>query len=138
MNRNAQNRKRSLLSGLNPSDHDLLQPAIKRPSCKSVNEIQEIECKNSVQEMQKMANVIEANFQDNMKCGLEYVCTCCDQLWYRSSVRKCEANKYPKCSKTLLKACITTATSIDNTKWICSTCDGKLLDCSKANKMRFL
>ena len=54
-----------------------------------------------------------ANFQDNIKCGPEYVCTCCDQLWYRSSVRKCEANKY-------------------------STCDGKLPDRSKANKMRFL
>ena len=63
-------------------------------------------------------------------------------LWYRSSVRKFEANKYPKCSETLLKACITTATSIDNTKWICSTChsnlsNGKLPDCSKANKMGF-
>ena len=47
------------MSGLNPSDHDLLQPAIKRPSCTPVNEIQEIECKNSIQEMQKMAKVIE-------------------------------------------------------------------------------
>lgn len=56
---------------------------------------------------------------------------------------KCEANKYPKCSETLLKACLTTTTSIDNTKWICSTCDsnlsyGKLPDCSKTNKMWFL
>lgn len=24
----------------------------------------------------------------------EYVCTCCDQLWYKSSVVKCNANKY--------------------------------------------
>ena len=89
-----------------------------------------------------MAKVIKA-FQDNIKCGSEYVCTCCYQLWYRSSVRKWEANKYTKCSKTLLKACITTSTSIDNTKWICSTChsnlsDGKLPDCSEANKMGFL
>ena len=59
VNRNAQNRKRSLFSGLNPSDHDLLQPTIKRPSCTPVNEIQEIECKNYIQEMQKMAKVIE-------------------------------------------------------------------------------
>ena len=60
-----------------------------------------------------MANVVKA-FHDNIKCGPEYVCTCCDQLWYRSSVRKYEANKYPKCSETLLKACITTTASIDN------------------------
>ena len=41
-----------------------------------------------------------------------------------------------------LKACITSTTSIDNTKWICSTChsnlsNGKLPVCSKANKMEF-
>jgi len=65
VNRNALNRKRSLMSGLNTSDHDLLQPATKRPSCTPVNEIQEIECKNSIQEMQKMVNVIGA-FHDNI------------------------------------------------------------------------
>ena len=42
-NRNVQNRRRSLMSGLNPSDHDLLQPATNRLSCTPVNEIQEIE-----------------------------------------------------------------------------------------------
>ena len=121
VNRDAHNRKRSLMSGLNPSDHDLLQPATKRPSCTPVNEKQEIECKNSIKEMQKMAKVIEA-FHDIITCGPEYVCTCCDQLWYWSYVRKYEANKYSKCSKALLKAFITTTMSIDNTKWICCTC----------------
>ena len=53
------------MSGLNPSDHDLLQPATKRPSCTPVIEIQEIYCKNSMQEMPKMAKVIEA-FHDNI------------------------------------------------------------------------
>ena len=129
------------MSGLNPSDHDLLQPATKRPSVAPVNEVHECECKDSMQEMQTMAKVIQS-FHDNIKCGPEYVCTCCDQLWYRSSVRKCEANKYPKCSEPFFKACITSTTSIDNTKWICSTChsnlsNGKLPVCSKANKMEF-
>ena len=141
MNKNAQNRKRSLTSGLNPSGHDLLQPATKRRSCTAVNEIHEFECKDSLQEVQAMAKVIQT-FHDKIKCGPEYVCTCCDQLWYRSSVRKCAANKYPKCCKKLLEACITSTTIIDNTKWICSTChsnlsDGKLPVCSKANKMGF-
>ena len=71
------------MCGLNPSDHDLPQPATKSPSCTPVNEIQEFECKNSIQEMQKMAKVIKA-FHDNLKCGPEYECTCCDQLWYQS------------------------------------------------------
>ena len=48
------------MSELNPSDHDLLQPTTKGPSCTPVNEIQGIECKNSIQEMPKMAKVIEA------------------------------------------------------------------------------
>ena len=39
----------------------------------------------------------------------------------RSSVRKCEANKYPKCFETLLEACITAIAIIDDTKLICST-----------------
>ena len=143
VNRNAQNRKRSLMAGLNPSDHDLLQPTTKRPSsCTPVNDIQEIECKNSIQEMQKMAKVIEA-FHDNIKCGPEYVCILAVISYgighLSESVKQ---TQYPKCSETLLKACITTTTSIDNTKWNCSTChsnlsNGKLPDCSKANKMGF-
>ena len=61
----------------------------------------------------KMANVIQS-FHDNIKCGPEYICTCCDQLWYRSSVIKCDANKYTKCTKNLLDACITGKTSVCN------------------------
>ena len=75
MNRNAQNTKRSLMSGLNPSDYDLLQLATK--ICTPVNEILEFECKNFIQEMPKMAKVIKA-FHDNIQCVPEYVCTCCD------------------------------------------------------------
>ena len=30
-------------------------------------------------------------FHNNIKCGPEYICTCCDQLWYRSSVVKCDS-----------------------------------------------
>ena len=89
----------------------------------------------------KMANVIQS-FHDNINCGPEYICTCCDQLWYRSSVTKCDANKCTKCTKNLLDACITSKTSVDKTEWVCSTChsnlsDGKLPVCSKANKMGF-
>ena len=117
LNRHAQNRKRALMSGLNPCGHDLPQPATKRPLCRAVNEIHEFKCQDSTQKMQTMTKVIQT-FHDNIKCGPEYVCTCCDHLWYRSSVRKCEANIYPKCSETLLEACITTTARliIDNTK----------------------
>ena len=114
-----------MMSGLNPSDYDPLQPATKRSSCTAVNEIHEFEFKDSIQEMQSMAKVIQT-FHDNIKCGPEYVCICCEQLWYQSSVRKCEASKYSKCSKMLLEVSITSTSSIDNTKWICSTCHSNL------------
>ena len=58
VNKSARNRKRSLMSGLNPCDHDLLQPATKRPGCIAVNEIYEFECRDS-QEMHTMTKVIQ-------------------------------------------------------------------------------
>ena len=81
-------------------------------------------------------------FHNNIKHGPEYICTCCDQLWYKSSVMKCNANKYKACTQDVLKSCITGLTSVDDTEWICATCDsnlkkGKVPSCSKANKMSF-
>ena len=81
-------------------------------------------------------------FHNNIKCGPEYICTCCDHLWYKSSVVKCDVNKYKVCSQDLFKSCITGLKSVDNTEWICTTCDlnlkkGRLPSCSKANKMSF-
>ena len=43
-------------------------------------------------------------FHKNIKCGPEYICTCCDQLWYKSSVVKCDANKYKACSQDVVNS----------------------------------
>ena len=72
----------------------------------------------------------------------EYVCTCCNQLWYKSSVVKCDVNKYKVCSPEVVESSLTGFKSADDTEWICMTCDsnlkkGKLLSCSKANKISF-
>ena len=83
------------------------------------------------------------SFHNNIACGPEYVCTCCDQLWYKSSVTKYTASKYSnKCPKSLLEECISNTRSVDNSQWICCTwhsnlIEGKLPACSKANKMHF-
>ena len=63
-----------------------------------------------------------AKFHKNISCGPEYICTCCDQLWYRTSVRKCNTSNYTNCQKNLVQSCITGVKSIDNTEWICNTC----------------
>ena len=81
-------------------------------------------------------------FHKNISVGPEYICTCCDQLWYRSSVTNCNAFLYQSCSREILDLCLTGLKSIDNTEWICGTCHsnlkaGKLPTCAKANKMTF-
>jgi len=131
LNKNAQNRKRFQSTQLHTTHHEPLQPARKKQNCTVADGTHEM----------NMTNVIQS-FHDNIKCGPEYICTCCDQLWYRSSVTKCDANKYTKCTKHLLDVCITGKISVDNMEWVCSTChsnlsDGKLPVCSKADKMNF-
>lgn len=94
---------------------------------------------------QKSKNIyfsIVNSFHNSIKRGPEYICTCCDQLWYRSSFVKCDANKYKACSQDVIASCVTGVKSVDNTEWIWSTCDSnlkksKLPSCSKANKMSF-
>jgi hypothetical protein len=81
-------------------------------------------------------------FHDLVKSGPEYICTCCDQLWYRTSVKMCKPSSYNMCPENILKLCLTNVKRFDNIEWICSTChsnlkDGKLLACSKANGMKF-
>ena len=87
LNKNAQKRKRFHSTELHTTDHELLQPPRKKQNSTVADETHEM----------NMANVIQS-FHDSIKCGPEYICTCCDQLWYRSSVTKCDANKYTKCT----------------------------------------
>ena len=81
-------------------------------------------------------------FHQNISVGPEYICTCCDQLWYKSSVTQCNASLYESCSIAILTLCLTGLKNVDNTEWICSTCHsnlkaGNLPTCAKANKMTF-
>ena len=125
INNDVQKRKRDQSRQLQRDELELLETSRKKQSCAVAAESQEI----------KMEKVIQS-FHDSIKCGPKYICSCCDQLWYRSSVTKCD-NEYTKCTKKS----ITGKTSVDNNEWICLTChsnlsNGKLPVCSKANKMR--
>ena len=53
-----------------------------------------------------------------------------------------QVNRNPKARNEMLKSCVTGLRSVENTEWICRTCDsnlkkGKLPSLSKANKMSF-
>ena len=60
-----------------------------------------------------MSKVIQS-FCDKITHGPEYICTCCDQLWFRPSVSKCSSIKYSdKYSQGLLEECITGTKSVN-------------------------
>ena len=135
-----QNRKRSRdSSGINHFQQEATCTKRKRNDFQETKE-QTCHSRESVHIL-TMSELIET-FHRNIKCGPEYICTSCDQLWYRSSVTKCNPNLYKICPQNILKLCLTGIKSINNTEWICSTChsnlkDGKLPSCAKANKMIF-
>ena len=112
------------------SETDLGQALNRRKICKRNPEPQ-----ISIQEGIEM-------FHKDISVGPEYICTCCEQLWYKSSVTKCNPDLYKSCTREILNLCLTGLKTIDNTEWICSTCHsnlkaGKLPTCAKANKMTF-
>ena len=51
--------------------------------------------------------------------GPMYICSCCDQLWYRRSVNS--AHKLRKANPSVDK-CLLNKISVDNTEWICISC----------------
>jgi len=66
--------------------------------------------------------VLIERFHDKTNIGSEYLCTCCDQLWYRASPSLC-ISSYNKCSKDIVDRFVTGVNSVDNKEWICATSD---------------
>ncbi|CAG2257671.1 unnamed protein product [Mytilus edulis] len=86
-----------------------------------------------------ITNVIE-KFHSTVNNGPIYVCTSCQQLWYKHSVRKFKS-VFPSADVDVIQNCPQTA-SVDDTVWICSTCQshlkkGKIPPSSTMNKTTF-
>jgi hypothetical protein len=80
------------------------------------------------------------NFHQTVQEGPIYICTCCDQLWYRHSVRL--AQSLTSIKEDLIQKCITGIISAQGKEWLCLTCysamvKNKLPSLAKANKMAF-
>ena len=54
-----------------------------------------------------------------MSRGPEYVCSCCNQLWYKHSVITAEKLRLSNPAGEYLP----TKTSVDGIEWICQSCD---------------
>ena len=80
-----------------------------------------------------------SKFHDIVSQGPLYICTCCDQLWYRHSVVPAATLKEnnPDVQKRLLNR-----KSVDNIEWLCRTCNkhlknNKVPPCATINGMQF-
>ena len=118
--------------------HDPLFQEVPSTASKFTDATDELQGQNNKNKATLMINL----FHKNIGQGPEFICTCCDQMWYKSSVIKCDANRYKTCSQNIVKSCVTGFKSVNDTEWICITCNsnlkkGKVPSCSKANKMGF-
>jgi hypothetical protein len=64
-----------------------------------------------------------SKFNDIVSQGPLYICTCCDQLWYKHSVITVTTLKEnnPDVQKRLLNR-----KSVNNMEWLCKTCNKHL------------
>ena len=80
------------------------------------------------------------DFHKSVQKGPLYICTCCDQLWYRQSV--CIAKSSITSDKDLAEKCITGVKSVDDKEWLCNTCcntlrQNRMPSLAKANNIGF-
>ncbi|XP_062599574.1 uncharacterized protein LOC134261132 [Saccostrea cucullata] len=59
------------------------------------------------------------NFHEQIRHGPIFVCSCCQQTWFKESVSKVESTKVDDNSK---RKFLTSTLSVDNVEWICNTC----------------
>ncbi len=86
----------------------------------------------------QLQNLI-SKFHDIVSNGPLYICSCCDQLWYKHSVSHALSlrNHNPGVGKYLLDK-----KSVDNLEWLCKSCHNyltknKVPPCASANGMQF-
>ena len=63
-------------------------------------------------------------FHEIISKGPMHICTCCDQLWYKHSVK--HVNKLRKSNPDIEKY-LCNIISVDNMEWVCKTCNSYLI-----------
>ena len=79
------------------------------------------------------------DIHNSISSGPLYVCTCCDQLWYKHSV--CPADQIRLVNPDIVKY-LQNIKSVDNVEWLCNTFSNhlrknKVPPCAIANGMKF-
>ena len=114
------------------------QKACEYP-CNVLNEKQKVEFRKYGRDMKELLNIFNTRIAE----GPVYVCTCCQQLWFKHSVFNVDEIYLKKENeKAIFKTCRTKFVSKDGKEWICKTCrnsvkEGKIPKLSIKNKMGF-
>ena len=82
-------------------------------------------------------------FREAIKSSSLFVCSCCQQTWFRHSVQAVASLSIKSMDAHLLDNCLTGYISVADSEWICNTClnnlkRGKIPKLSVANGMRFI
>ena len=86
--------------------------------------------KNRIYQSRSNSDLTEITklFQEKIKSGPDFVCTCCHRMMYKPNVRPYHKGKFPKLTEeqraVILEAFMYTST--DGRTWICVTCDRSL------------
>ena len=96
------------------------------------------QCRKSIATNSTITDEIQ-KFHAVVSRGPLYICSCCDQLWYKHSVVSAEKLRLsnPNAGKYLLSK-----TSVDDIEWICQSCNNhlkknKIPPCAAKNGMSF-
>jgi hypothetical protein len=124
----------------------------KRSAQTSEDKRKNRECRNEYRKKKRSAASADQNkhkehslkkliskFHDIVSNGPIYICTCCDQLWYKHSVFN--AARIRQSNPTIQKHLLGKR-SVDNIEWLCRTCQdylakNKIPRCVAVNGMQF-
>ena len=95
---------------------------------------------NQAAQPQTLTELI-STFHAQVSQGPVYVCSCCDQLWYRHSVT-CVTNIKQFETNSMANQCLQGKVSAENKEWVCATClshlkKSKCPPCAVVNGMSF-
>ncbi|CAB4028418.1 Hypothetical predicted protein, partial [Paramuricea clavata] len=123
------------------SEYNIIQPisTIIRNVEKNINPSISNRIGNEPSPESKEKKSLISKFHDIVSQGPLYICTCCDQLWYKHSVIPAASLKEsnPDAQKRLLNR-----KSLNNVEWLCRTCNkhlknNKVPPCAAINGMQF-
>ena len=109
---------------------------MKLPEKKKEDKIESTRCKqkakrSQIKDQQKNIIYIKQKFEEAIKEGPTYICTSCNRLLYRKSVKCFSLKRYHTTQNSILNVCRTKSMSPNSKEYICNTCDKSL----KSNKI---